>query len=316
MLKPLLVFSFIAFFSWLIKAPLHPLNENLIAFLYFFRWLVYASVFFLFSIKRKWLVRTGLGVAIIGLIQYFFFPDMRFLANYGWDDHYYRLIFPFLDPAFTGLILSLTLILMTQKFWQKRFSLYSLFSIVYLALALTYSRSSYLAFLVGMTVISRQKKSWQLFLISLVLLLATVFLLPQPGGEGVNLLRTSTIEARIQNYQHTWQIIKDQPFLGVGFNFYRYAQRDYGFLGENWQINHAGAGADSSLMFVWATTGIFGLIAYLWLLKTMLKVEAASLWAVIIHSFFNNSLFYSWVMLWLWLLLSTQKKKKESILFQ
>jgi hypothetical protein len=101
----------------------------------------------------------------------------------------------------------------------------------------------------------------------------------------------------------------------VGFNAYRYAQRDYGFLEEErWQLSHAGAGADSSLLFVLATTGILGLGAYL---KIWLKVLEKSgskknrllvltvLGVLLSHSLFLNSLFYPWIMAWLWLVLAT-----------
>ena len=98
----------------------------------------------------------------------------------------------------------------------------------------------------------------------------------------------------------------------MGFNSYRYAQRDYGFLEKDWQENHAGAGADSSLLFVLATTGLIGLMAYSWLwlgiyklaLKAKSAVFLASLTALCAHSFFLNSLFYAWIMAWLWMLVA------------
>jgi len=61
------------------------------------------------------------------------------------------------------------------------------------------------------------------------------------------------------------RIIKDNPLFGVGFNSLRFMKRDYGFLNQDWQESHSGAGVDSSVLFVWATTGVFGLGIYLWL---------------------------------------------------
>jgi len=144
----------------------------------------------------------------------------------------------------------------------------------------------------------------------------TVLLLPRPGGEGVRLEREASIKARLINWKQSLIIAKDHPFFGVGFNTYRYAQKNYGFLEEkNWQVSHAGAGADSSLLFVLATTGIVGLSAYLLLLKRILDAlfsiplsppslaAFASLLALLVHSLFANSLFYPWIMGWLWILL-------------
>jgi len=139
----------------------------------------------------------------------------------------------------------------------------------------------------------------------------TYFLLPRPAGEGGKIERTYTIEARLINYQQALMIAKEHPFFGVGFNTYRYAQRDYGFFeAEEWRISHSGAGADNSWLFVLATTGAFGFLSYLWFWGRALKeskkktIVLVSLLALIIHAFFVNSLFYSWIMAWIWILLA------------
>jgi hypothetical protein len=317
--KPIMVFFGTAFLSWLVNMPGYTLKETLVAFLYLLRWLVYAGLYFLAWEKRrvirypivKMLIAAGVASAVLGLLQYFFLPDTRFLFYSGWDRHYYRLIGSFLDPGFTGMIFVLTLILIVQKFRGKNFLRHLLLAVCYLGLALTYSRASYLAFIVGMIVLAWLKKSWQLFIVPLLVLLMTFILLPRPGGEGVKLSRSSSIESRVNNYQSSLKIIKESPFLGVGFNFYRYAQRDAGFLEENWQVSHAAAGADSSLFFVLATTGLVGFGFYFWLLWEIIKIQPASALALVAHSFFNHSLFYSWIMIWMWLLLGVKENSQE-----
>ena len=141
----------------------------------------------------------------------------------------------------------------------------------------------------------------------------TILLLPRPGGEGVRLERTTSSLARLENWKKGLEIIKDQPLFGVGFNTLRYAQKDYGFLTSNWRKTHAGAGLDSSLLFVWATTGLTGLIVFLYFLKGVFKTKSlvikASLLALIAHSFFNNTLFYPWVIIWFWLILGLEKSE-------
>ena len=160
----------------------------------------------------------------------------------------------------------------------------------------------------------------------LIAFAVSIILLPRPLVEGTKLERTSTIAARFSNYEQTFTIIKDNILFGVGFNTLRHAKKDYGFLREEtWQESHAGAGSDSSFLFVWATTGVFGLFTYLFLWWKILTMQQSSdsehRWnsetmrqkplfiifpvavALLVHSFFLNSLFYPWIMLWFWLIL-------------
>ena len=68
---------------------------------------------------------------------------------------------------------------------------------------------------------------------------------------------------------------------------------------------------------MFATTGIIGLASYLWLLRSIERgmervsekplkhlrvVGLMSLAGLIVHSMFVNSLFYAWVMQWVWIL--------------
>lgn len=334
--KPIFIFLIFAFLSLMINTPLLSGREVVVAGLYLARWIVYAGLYFVISdlvrqpgkqrtktknLITRLLIGAGSVSAIFGLWQYFFLPNTKFLKYLHWDPHYYRVIGTFLDPAFLGMIIVLTLILLIAHFWQeitkpkKLFIVpYSLFLIDYLALALTYSRSSYLAYLVGMGTLAWVKKTPKFFMIILLMGILTLLVLPQPSGEGGKLERTYTIEARVKNWHQSLTIISDHPLLGVGFNAYRYAQRDYGFLVDDWQASHAGAGADSSLLFVLATTGILGFGAYLWLwgktLKTDSLVILASSTALLVHSFFNNSLFYPWIMVWMWALLGVYYQEK------
>lgn len=336
--KPIFLFFILAFLSLIFNAPLLTGREVGVAFLYLVRWMAYAGVYFVIYelgqrirnkqslLLRNWkleirnlLIGTGVTAAAFGLLQYIFLPDTRFLEFFGWDPHYYRVVGTFLDPGFLGAILVLTLILVVISYINisykgKREKRLLIFAgiFVYIALALTYSRASYLAYLMGMGIIAWFKKSPKFFLAVLLIGIITVFLLPRPGGEGIRLERTSTIQFRIINWKQSLTIAREHPLFGVGFNAYRYAQKKYGFLDEwEWQTSHAGAGADSSLLLVLATTGVFGFLAYLYLwwkiLKTASLIVLASGLALLIHSFFLNSLFYPWLMAWVWILLGTQE---------
>lgn len=243
------------------------------------RWLAYAGLYFFAKdfIQKKHLVILALAVAVIGLGQYIFLPDVSFLAAAGWDDHYYRLTFPFLDPGFTGIILVLSLLINYNP-------------IFLIALLLTYSRASYLAYLIGFGAISFYKKFLRVFLAAALVLAIGIFLLPKTFGEGTKLARENSIWARVQNWQQTITLWQTTPVFGVGMDKYQ--------------------GKDSSLLMVLATTGVVGLTGYLWVVREVWGVGKknaifkASFLAVLVHSWFNNTLFYPFVMEWLWLLLA------------
>lgn len=326
--KPIFLFSALALISLLVNLSVFGFKESLVGSLYLIRWLFYAGIYFVvFDLRKKldWLkwrhqpyslLILGSAIAIFGLVQYFLWPNFKALETLNWDPHFYRLVGTFFDPGFTGLILALNLFLIIIFWLESKNKWFLILGFVnYLALALTYSRASWLVFLLGAGLILLSKKAFKLLIGMGILLVVTFFLLPRPAGEGGKIERTYTINARLVNYQQSLTIAKDHPFLGVGFNNYRYAQRDYGFLSfDEWQTNHAGAGADNSFLLVLATTGIFGFLAYLWLWGRILKENkkniliVVSLLAIIIHSLFLNSLFYPWIMAWLWLLLVLAKE--------
>lgn len=339
--KAILAFAGAAVLSLLVNIPRLAPGETLVASFYLLRWIIYAGLYFVVSDVKKLktkneerkstaknlkpldlLVLVGGITAAFGLLQYLYFPDLRVWLEAGhWDPHYYRVYGTFFDPGFFGMIMVLALILVVIRLFDRnspsKFILYTLYPILYTSLVLTYSRASYLAFLVGMGIIAWKLKKPKFYGAVLGIFLITILLLPRPGGEGVKLEREESIKARIINWKQSLTIAKDHPIFGVGFNAYRYAQRDYGFLKENWQFSHAGAGADSSLLFILATTGIVGLTAYLLLFKRILHTAYyiphtpgslavfASLSALLVHSFFLNSLFYPWIMAWMWILLAS-----------
>ncbi len=326
---PIFLFAVICLLSLGFASPLLSNREVIIAGLYLIRWLAYAGLYFvLFDVKKRlfknsnllnFLMIIGVAIALFGFVQYFLWPNLKPLEFLHWDPHFYRLVSTFLDPGFTGLILVLTLIILINFLLKNKDNQWLILAgaITYAAMVLTHSRSSYLAFIVAMGIISWLRKNLKLFFIAALILFLSLTILPQPKGEGGKLTRTYSIFDRFQSWQKATIIIKEHPVLGVGFNAYRYVQRDYGFLEEEtWQETHAGAGVDSSLLFVLVTTGIFGLVAYLWLLasagflalnqrkKVIGVICLASFGAIFAHSFFLNSLFYPWIMGWLVVLLA------------
>ncbi|MDO8514879.1 MAG: O-antigen ligase family protein [bacterium] len=269
-------------------------TQLLISSSYIIRFILYSGLYFIFKdfkLNKNYLVIVCLLIAVFGFGQYWFIPDTRFLKDFGWDDHYYRLISTFLDPGFTGTILLLGLLLTKNKIIKI---------ILYLAMALTYSRATFLMFIVSYAVVAWYQKSIKIFLTACLIMALTLIFLPRTFGEGTKLSRETSFWGRINNWKMTVLEWRKAPVFGLGFGGYRYATNAP-------QSSHAGAGADSSLLLVLATTGIVGLFAYLNLLRAIWinnknYLFRASFIGIIIASFFNNTLFYPFVMEWLWIL--------------
>lgn len=319
--KGYFLFGALAFFSWLINLPYWGKEKSFLGLLYLFRWLAYGLIFFIvFDLKKQIpsfkkfllnLIFLSLAIsALLGLFQYLFFPDLRFMSFFDWDPHWYRLTAAWFDPGYTGMIYLLGLIVW---FYLKRKNKNRFFvllgGVLYLAFFLTYSRSAYLAAIVALTLISLFERSRRIFATGIIIFFFTLLLLPQGKSVGTDLERKETIWSRVNNWQKSIVVIKDKPLLGVGFNNYRWIQEEKGWLQKD-SLSHAAGGADSSLLFVAATTGLIGLVAFLYLFLIPLfnfnpkttsdKIMVVTTVSLLIHSFFNHSLFYPWITLCWW----------------
>lgn len=289
--RPIWLFVAACLLSLIINLFRFSFLEILFSSLYLIRWLAYACLLPIFKHQRlnlkPWLKYFCLALAVFGLLQYLFVPDTRFLASLNWDDHYYRLISTVFDPNFLGLIFVLGLILFKLQILPSL--------ILFVALLLTYSRSSYLALISVGFYIALLKKKFKIFIFAFLVLIFTLYLLPRPGGEGVKLERWFSVEQRLANYREGVRLWRQAPVFGLGFNTLRYYRNDL--------TSHAAAGLDSSLLFILASAGVLGSLAYLNWLKSLWPVSLLvklSLVAVLVHSLFQNSLFYPLIMIWLW----------------
>ncbi|OGM25508.1 hypothetical protein A2715_05670 [Candidatus Woesebacteria bacterium RIFCSPHIGHO2_01_FULL_39_32] len=307
-------FLIIAFFSNVLSLYFFPLNEVLVNSLYLLRIFAYYSFFVLVwnLIVRKaldkkilyaGLISLSVFAAIFGWIQYFWLPDLTSLKYIGWDDHLYRLVGTYLDPGFTGIILVMGFLLVSNLFLQEKgkYQLVIAF-FLFISVLFTYSRASYLALLLGMFTLAWLKKKKKLLTLMVLAFIFIVPLLPRPKSEGARLERTQSVYARLNNYRQTFSIISEYPLFGVGFNNICSARIEM-FGGSN--DSHACSGADSSLLFVTATTGVLGLITFLYMgLKVFNSINfdlyrntfLTLAFTIVGHSFFVNSMFYPWVM--------------------
>lgn len=291
--------------------------------MYLFRFIAYSSVLFtvhkLYTIKiitpglleKTFLISTAI-VVIFGWLEYFLYPDLRNLYYLGWDPHYKRIFSSFLDPNFLGLfmVLSLLVVLLSKISRYQKFILGALF---FYTLMFTYSRGSYLALVISLSFYLIKTHKTRFFLFFILLIVTTAVLLPRPSGEGVRLERLFSITERLENWKFGWKIFADHPILGVGFNAIRYVKISYKYPQDNLLVSHSGAGLDNSFLMVAATSGIIGLIVFFLLLYQIFTqvsmLTKASLIAIFVHSFFVNSFFYPWVMVWLWILIGVTMKK-------
>lgn len=266
------------------------------SFFYFIRLTSLLSFFIFppkFSEKFKSFFKLILFANVIfGLIQYFIWPNFTYFDSLNWDPHLFRLVSTFFDPTFTGLIF---LMLIITLFIQN-FSIYYLI-IPYIALSLTYSRSSLLSFIVAFTYISAKLKKPKIFFISLFILIITIFVLPRLEGEGTKLERTSSIKAKIENYRQGIELYKKSPLIGFGYNNLEYVRS---YLKPD---SHSNSGFDGSLLTILTTTGIVGLILFCLGLKHYFYssdlLHKTLLITILIHSLFSNSLLYPWTILFL-----------------
>ena len=255
------------------------------------------------------IIFSGIFLFLAGLVQLIILPDLETLApDLGWDPHKNRMVATFFDPNFLGMyfVICLSAVFSYRKSQTNhpttntcRILAYSAGVIFLLGIFLTFSRSAWLALAVFIFFVGLKNKL--LLATSASLVLFAVFAVPrvQTRISGITDPQDSA-SFRLVAWQNTWEIIKDNWVFGIGYNAFRYAQRDYGFLDDANISSHSGAGSDSSLLLIWSTSGIFGLVCLMsvlltWLYVTVKNRDTMSLGIIVslmINAIFINSFFY------------------------
>lgn len=337
---PFLIFISVCVLSLVINFKAYAINELFISSLYLIRWIFYACILFVsmsFNVKFKSTIKntllfSGGLIVVIGYVQYFLYQNLRNLFYLGWDDHLYRLFSSFFDPNFTGSFYVLYFLFLLGFIFQKtkhqkKIAVLLITEIITgIAIVLTYSRSALVSAVVSTSLffVLINKKKLILAIIAFVLFVILI-LSPFFYIENINIFRTASSMARVESMRNALVIIKDHSIFGIGFNAYRYAQIKYGFRhGTGALISHADAGADNSFLFILATTGVVGLLAYLYMWYVIIQkilnqkmlnqvqrdterihsiIVLSSIIAVFIDSLFVNSLFFPSLMLWMWIII-------------
>ncbi|MEP6762760.1 MAG: O-antigen ligase family protein [Gemmatimonadaceae bacterium] len=266
--------------------------------------------------------------AIFGLFQVVFLPGFAQMISDGgvgapqWDVQGRRLVSTLLDPNFAGILLAIALLMRIARVAEGLNERKLPLIVLSAALLLTVSRSSLLALAVGILAIVAARglkmRLVKVFLGGALLGLPfiTLFL---AFASGFNKLRVdASALQRLVPWLRALELIRDNPALGVGFNAVPFAQLERGWR----TFGGSDVSMDGGLLFVGAMTGVIGLLLYVGLLVSAVR-RARRVWrnaqapaqdrafatgaaavtvAVVVHSFFVNSLLLPFVMQLLWIL--------------
>ncbi len=337
----ILPFTVVSLAALLLQVSSLGTSASLIAFSYWLRLattllLLPALITFMSEEKYRTSGLNGIVVTIVvlcvmGLAQILFFPDLTFLSRYGWDPHQGRLVSTWLDPNFFGAFLIVTLPLMVcLAVSDRRYWLWIVVILEIASLLLTHSRSSFIANLVALILISpvcilqllRRPRSARVISIISGMGIAAVILLGLfmgLGERGSQLFREDpTTSLRWNNLQQAWSILEQHKWTGVGYNAYQFAAKDNNIITD--YAIHSRSGTDNSLLNIAITTGVGGLFLFLLIWASGFQVllvnfiregsfkslaGATSLLALFIHSQFLNSALYSHLLITLILIVTT-----------
>jgi O-antigen ligase len=333
-----LLFALIGAGSALLAVPRFGLSpfELLVSLAYLARWCFYAAVYFAIAnlVRRRdveavWnaaenmlLLFAGFGIVQVALLPGFaqmVYPESR--AYYDWDIQGRRLVSTVLEPnVASGMLLLGFLILLARLATGAPVKRWKL-AVMFAALVLTLSRSGALGLFVGGGVILLARglsRRMMRAIAAIAVLVAVAAPLLLRFAAGYNKLGfDASAAARLVSWARAAQVVIDHPWFGVGFNTFGFVlERAYGIQ----RLGTASYSSDGGLLFVAAMSGLVGLAVYvvmcgvivlrcrfIWRATDATPGErgfatgvAASVFAIIVHSLFVNSLLTPFVMELLW----------------
>src|SRR3972149_883584 len=343
---PLIIMDIIMALSLVWALVILPRGEVFSGSLYFFRFLAYQMIFFLAQTSIKNIKQTkqifflvlgsGIILSILGFVQLIIFPDFSSMTPEGWDPHIGRLLSTWFDPNLLGgLFAFLALLIISQMLFEKiKFWHIAFLSVFITALLLTFSRSSLVAFVFGffVIIILTIKRSWWMLGLGIGILIIAFLASPRIQERVGGILTIDvTAQKRVESWSNIITLSRGNPLFGTGFNTLRYVQFEEGLITNSEE--HSAGGSDSSFLTILATTGIFGLLAFIWLMFLALFVSwklfinkenkfnsalglgiIGGLASLFVHSQFVNSLLYPHMLVVVWMLLGaavwTYQQKK------
>lgn len=242
--------------------------------------LLYFALIDLFRSDAKRLKRTFWALMIVAC---FTFINGIFQSIYGFDllrhrgiikeDYLRRIMASFVHPndfgAYIIFILPLTFCFFSSYLKKNQRTFLMINCILgCLCLLKTSSRAAWIGILIGILVyfFFYKKK------ISIIVPLAVVVLIIlSPNGfdrlKGLFTLERNTVWERVQLWKGTWNMVKVHPFFGFGVNtFSRYFLEYKPAAYPDIRYTH------NSYLQMWSEIGIFGLLAFVSIIFTVLKM--------------------------------------------
>ena len=292
--KPIFFFLFILLLSLLFDWQKYSFFNNIVGFLYFFRLVLYFFYFFYLKYHPQPIKKAVFIISIITIvstfIQYFLYPDLRNLFYLGWDPHLYRTFGVFFDTSIAAAIFGIFFLTVNQP----------IIKIIYLVLtALSFSRSIYLGLLLTLIYLFIRQQRLKKLVLFLLFFITLIFFIPKPAGEGVNLKRFYSITSRAQDYRQGINLWKNKPIVGFGYNRIRYI--------KNSDSVHSGATFSSSFLTILVSSGVLGLLSFIWTLWCLGKSNKTAPILLIflsIVSLFDNVLLHPFILFLLFINLS------------
>lgn len=274
----------------------------------------------------KALCAFALLLLVAGFIQLQTVPDFSAYEALGWDPHQGRLLSTWFDPNFVGGFFAFLAPLVLGVAWDEKKSRpwsIGLPMLLVLGVALTLSRSSYVALGAGFFVFGLLR-SIRLLGLGVVLVLLLGLAVPSVGSRFESLVNNiqsvssetytlpdASSRLRYDSWRIGWALFLDQPLFGQGYNNYKWAALEEGLIKD--PDVHAASGSDSSVLTILATTGILGFLPFL-SLYALLFLEAwkkrqtglglgflGGLVGLGLHSIFVNSLLFPLFMAPFWI---------------
>lgn len=212
---------------------------------------------------------AGLSIGLLTIYQYFF--GFRHLLDYiskqGITNQFAldyisrkRVFFPFVTPnALAGYLIMIIPLTFIYK--------YSICLLIPLAssLFLTQSLGAFLSLFFGITICfclqGKFKKRGLLILSGLFVMAGIIFIIRSETPKQ-HIQPLFSIVMRLSYWQETIKLIKSHPLIGIGPGNFSLPRSRY---------------AHNSYLQLWTETGIFGLLAFIWLILSILKSNLKSL---------------------------------------
>ena len=305
------------------------MSQIAFASLYLVRWGLYAALY-LFALTAfprsaaPRLIRVAVAVCVafaaFGIFQSIFLPDFAFLIYpdaipyVDWDVQGNRLVSSFLDPNFAGAFIMFGLLYVHAQGFEEKHPSYPLLALFWIALVLTLSRSSIIATLFGLGLLTlRTGKVRRLLLPLGCLALIGTLLADRLIQFGASYNKLTFLEpsalSRLASWLLAWRVFADNPIIGVGYNTFGVVRVAYGS-----SVSGSTAfGSDGGVLYLAAVSGIVGVILLglaLWRLtviglRTYRRTElppnvrvlglTLHVWipSLVLHSAASNSIFYT-----------------------